>query len=156
MFKGSTTFSYSGGTASASNGWSYSIKAAFLSQQSLQPQYKTLTQPQITAGGIPQGAYFLANMAIGVADDDYRAKYGTIPGTNLSEFGQWVDENRQPIWNDAAGWFAPSEGSGGGGGSGGNGGNGGSPPPDAGFFSSLGTMGIVAAVALAALLLLKR
>lgn len=123
MFSAGTTFSYSNGVASASSGWSYNIRAAFNSQLSAQPQYKTLTQPQMTAGGIPQGAYYVANMAIGLADDDYRAKFGVMSGTNLSEFGQWIDQNRQPIWNDSAGWFSAAGGGGGGGSTGSTGGS---------------------------------
>lgn len=97
-------FNYSAGTASASNGWSYNIRARFDSQLSAQPQYRTLAD----------GWRYIANMAIGLADDDYRAKFGVMPGTNLSEFGQWIDNNRQAVYNEAQGWFVQS-GSGGGG-----------------------------------------
>jgi len=88
-------FSYSNGNVSASNGWSYSIRGAFDYQYQNQPQYKT----------IADGYRYLANMAIGIADDDYRAKYGVMPGTNLSEFGQWIDGNRQAVYSEAQGWF---------------------------------------------------
>jgi hypothetical protein len=113
MFKGlsAMNFSYSNGNVSASNGWSYSIRGAFDYQYQNQPQYKTLAD----------GYRYLANMAIGIADDDYRAKYGVMPGTNQSEFGQWIDGNRQAVYNEAQGWFTyvpaqqpPSSGSGGG------------------------------------------
>jgi hypothetical protein len=63
-------------------------------------------------------------MAIGLADDDYRAKYGVMPGTNQSEFGQWIDGNRQAVYNEAQGWFTyvpPTGGTGTGTGTGGNG-----------------------------------
>ncbi len=97
MFKGLGTvnFTYGSGVASGSNGWSYSIRARFDSQMAAQPQYK----------GIVDGYIHLANMAIGLADDDYRSKYGVMPGTNLSEFGQWIDGNRQAVYNEAQGWF---------------------------------------------------
>jgi hypothetical protein len=60
-----------------------------------QPQYKS----------IADGHRYLANMAIGLADDDYRSKFGVIPGTNLSEFGQWIDSNRESVYSDAQSWF---------------------------------------------------
>jgi hypothetical protein len=161
MFKGlgMETFSYSGGTTSSSNGWSYNIKAAFDNQLALQPQYRGLTNIYLTSG-TPEGSYYLANMAIGLADDDYRSKFGVIQGTNLSEFGQWVDSNRQAIWNDAAGWFlaVPYTSTAGGNEtppSNGNGGNGGSLP-DAGFFGDIKMLAIIGAIALGVLLLVKR
>lgn len=109
MFKGlgAVNFNYSAGTVSASNGWTYSIRARFDSQLAVQPQYRTLAD----------GWRYVANMAIGLADDDYRAKFGVMPGTNLSEFGQWIDNNRQAVYNDAQGWFVQT-GSGTGGGTG--------------------------------------
>lgn len=119
------TFSYSNGIVSASNGWSYSIRARFDSQLAGQPQY----------AGIVDGYRHLANMAIGLADDDYRARFGTMPGTNLSEFGAWIDNNRSAVHTDAQGWFTyippvqepPTTGGGGGSAGTGNppGGNGG-------------------------------
>ncbi len=97
MFRGlgSVNFTYGGGVATGSNGWSFSIRSRFDSQLASQPQYK----------GILDGWKYVANMAIGLADDDYRSKYGVIPGTNLSEFGQWIDGNRQAVYNEAQGWF---------------------------------------------------
>ena len=109
MFRGlgAVNFNYSGGIVSGSNGWSYDIRVRFDSQMAAQPQYKSLTD----------GYKHLANMAIGLADDNYRAAYGVMPGTNLSEFGQWIDSNRQAIYSDAQGWFTyvPPESGGGGG-----------------------------------------
>jgi hypothetical protein len=97
MFKGlgAVNFSYSGGTVTGSNGWSYPIRARFDSQMAAQPQYKS----------IADGYVHLANMAIGLADDNYRSLYGVMPGTNQSEFGQWIDGNRQAVYADAQGWF---------------------------------------------------
>lgn len=151
MFKGlgQVNFSYSSGTVSGSNGWTYSIRARFDSQMTAQPQY----------GGITDGWRYIANMAIGLADDDYRAKFGVMPGTNLSEFGQWIDGNRQAVYNEAQGWFTyvpPVPGGAGSGGSSSSGGSGGSSSTDAGFLGSVGTLGIIAAVALGVLLLVKR
>lgn len=97
MFKGlgSINFSYSSGTVTGSNGWSFSIRSRFDSQMAAQPQYKS----------IADGYVHLANMAIGLADDNYRSLYGVMPGTNLSEFGQWIDGNRQAVYADAQSWF---------------------------------------------------
>ena len=173
MFKGSTTFNYSSGMASASNGWAYNIRGAFDSQLNLQPQYRTLVD----------GYRYVANMAIGLADDDYRARYGVMPGTNQSEFGQWIDMNRNAVYVDAQTWFSyvqppvvtqppivtqppvvyppttpPTNG----------GGNSpfpgtpgsGTPPTQSttedGFFASVGTLGIIAAIAFVLLMVGKR
>ena len=97
MFRGlgAVNFNYSGGIVSGSNGWSYDIRVRFDSQMAAQPQYKSITD----------GYVHLANMAIGLADDNYRAAYGVMPGTNQSEFGQWIDSNRQAVYSDAQGWF---------------------------------------------------
>jgi len=108
------TFTYSDGKV-ASEDWSYDIKATFDSQLKDQPQYRRLEEIH-TPSGVPSGAYHVANMSTGLADDDYRAKQGILPTVvgqwpSSSDFAVWLEEsdgtqtNRQRIWNDAAVWF---------------------------------------------------
>ena len=100
------SFSYADGKVASDDGWSYDIKEAFLSQLNAQPQYRGLTDVDIVSK-VPAGAYFVTNMATGLADDDYRKKHGVAEGgwPVQSDFGAWLEDNRQAIWNDAAGWF---------------------------------------------------
>lgn len=116
-------FTYKDGEVEeASSGWYYDIKATFNSQLTAQPQYRRLEEIH-TPSGVPAGAYHVANMATGLADDDYRAKHavpdsGGIPGALpvASDFGLWLEQpsdseeldrptNRQRIYNEAQVWF---------------------------------------------------
>lgn len=152
MFKGldgTVSFTYGGGVATGSNGWSFNIKSKFDSQLAGQPQYK----------GLVDGWRYIANMAIGLADDNYRALYGVIPGTNLSEFGQWIDAHRQAVYNEAQGWFTyvpPTSGGGSGSGSGSGSGGSGSGSGSSSGFAFPSSMLWIAGGALVLLLMMKR
>lgn len=99
------SFNYAGGVVSDGAGWAYDIRGAFLDQFSAQPNYANLTEINLISG-VAYGATLLANMALGLADDSYRQRYGVV-GRVLSNFGAWREaEGNRRVWAEAAAWFA--------------------------------------------------
>lgn len=104
------TFTYTDGKVTDDAGWFYDIKERFNSQLQLQPQYRGLVEIDAVSG-VPFGAYCVANMATGLADQDYRDAQGILPTVlgqlpQPSAFADWLQEgNRQRICQEAAGWF---------------------------------------------------
>ena len=108
-------FTYDDGVVSSNEGWEYSIKAAVLRQLELQPQYRSLLgQGWIGNPSVSLCSYYIANMAVGLADGSYRQATNVhdIVGNDgfthpvMSNFAAFIEDYRPMIYVDVERWIA--------------------------------------------------
>lgn len=109
-------FVYDGsdGSVASSEGWVYSIRDAALRQLELQPQYRSLLgQGWIGNPSVSMCAYYMANMAVGLADGSYRQSTnvhdiigndGTVRPV-MSAFAAFIEDYRPMIYVDVERWI---------------------------------------------------
>jgi len=95
--------------------WSYDVRKSFEGNLQGQPNYKALMREH-PVHKVPEGAAFIANMATGQMDSNFRSFAGMPDSSPAveSDLAKWLDTvqedigqtPRQAIFQDAALWFS--------------------------------------------------